>query len=62
VTRLVADDDERAEGEPPAAFDDLGDAVDVDDALFELLVINLIECHLHDLRVGAGAPNQTREP
>ena len=33
---LVADDDERREREPPAALDDLGDAVDLDDALLEL--------------------------
>ena len=30
---LVADDDERGEGEPAAALDDLGDAVDLDDPL-----------------------------
>jgi hypothetical protein len=29
----VTDDDERGEGEPPAALDDLGDAVDRDDLL-----------------------------
>ena len=33
---LVADDDERREREPPAALDDLGDAVDLDHALLEL--------------------------
>ena len=33
---LVADDDERGEREPPAALDDLGDAVDLDDPLLEL--------------------------
>src|SRR4029450_12573173 len=33
---LVADHDERGEREPPAALDDLGDAVDLDDALLEL--------------------------
>ena len=36
VTVLVADDDERREREAPAALDDLGDAVDVDDAVDEL--------------------------
>ena len=41
VTRLVADDDERAEAEAPPALDDLRDAVDVDDALLELLVVEL---------------------
>ena len=39
---LVADDDERAKLEAPAALDDLGDAVDVDDALLELLLVDLI--------------------
>ena len=33
---LVADDDERGEREPPAALDDLGDAVDLDHALLQL--------------------------
>ena len=35
VAGAVADDDDRAEAEAPAALDDLGDAVDLDDALFE---------------------------
>ncbi len=33
---FVADDDERGEREAPAALDDLGDAVDLDDALLEI--------------------------
>ena len=33
---FVADDDERREREAPAALDDLGDAVDLDDALLEV--------------------------
>ena len=33
---LVADDDERREREAAAALDDLGDAVDLDDALLEV--------------------------
>ena len=33
---LVADHHERGERKPPAALDDLGDAVDLDDALLEL--------------------------
>ena len=41
VTGFVTDDDERAEAEAPAALDDLGDAVDVDDALLELLFVDL---------------------
>ena len=45
VTRLVADDDERGEAEAPAALDDLGDAVDVDHALLELLFVDLLERH-----------------
>jgi len=36
VTVLVTDDDEGREREPTAAFDDLRDAVDVDDAVDEL--------------------------
>src|SRR6266581_4153100 len=35
VTGAVTDDDDRAEAEPPPALDDLGDAVDLDDALLE---------------------------
>jgi hypothetical protein len=41
VARTVANDDERAEAEAPAAFDDLGDAVDVHDALFEIGAVEL---------------------
>src|SRR5690606_37673874 len=37
VTLAVTDDDERAEAEAPAALDDLGDAVDVDHPLLEIL-------------------------
>ena len=33
---FVADHDQRGEGEAPAALDDLGDAVDLDDALLEV--------------------------
>ena len=33
---LVADDDQRGEREAPAALDDLGDAVDLDDAFLEV--------------------------
>ena len=33
---FVADDHERGEREAPAALDDLGDAVDLDDALLEV--------------------------
>ena len=33
---FVADDDQRREREAPAALDDLGDAVDLDDALLEV--------------------------
>jgi hypothetical protein len=33
---LVADHDQRGEREAPAALDDLGDPVDLDDALLEL--------------------------
>src|SRR5215210_4129733 len=32
---LVTDDDDRAEAEPPAALDDLGHSIDLDDALLE---------------------------
>ena len=35
---LVADDDERCEAEAPAALDDLGDAVDVDELVDEFAV------------------------
>ena len=33
---LVADNDQRGEREAPAALDDLGDAVDLDDAFLEV--------------------------
>jgi hypothetical protein len=42
VTAFVTHHDERGEREATAAFDDLRDAVDVDDALLELLVVNLL--------------------
>ena len=45
VTVLVADDDERREREPTAAFDDLRDAVDVDDAVDELADFFRIDQH-----------------
>ena len=35
---LVADDDERGKAEAPAALDDLGDAVDVDELVDEFAV------------------------
>jgi hypothetical protein len=35
---LVADDDQRREAEAPAALDDLGDAVDVDELVDKLAV------------------------
>jgi hypothetical protein len=37
VAVFVTHDDQGREGEPPAALDDLGDAVDIDNALFELV-------------------------
>ena len=45
VARAVADDDDRAEAEPPAALDDLGDAVDLDDALLERELVRVDPCH-----------------
>jgi hypothetical protein len=42
VARAVTDDDDRAEAEPPAALDDLGDSVDLDDALLERELIGSI--------------------
>ena len=36
LVHFVADDDERREGEAPAALDDLRHTVDLDDALLEL--------------------------
>ena len=45
VAALVADDDERREGEAAAALDDLGDAVDEDDAVDELADVFVIDCH-----------------
>ena len=45
VARAVTDDDDRAEAEAPAALDDLGDAVDLDDALFERQLVGVDACH-----------------
>src|SRR4029450_5914030 len=45
VTRAVAYHDDRAEAEPPAALDDLGDAVDLDDALLERELVGVDPCH-----------------
>ena len=42
---LVADDDERREREPPAALDDLRNAVDLDDPLLQLSRFGDIDCH-----------------
>ena len=42
---FVADHDERGEREPPAALDDLGDAVDLDDALLQLSRFLDVNCH-----------------
>src|SRR3954465_9737349 len=45
VTGAVTDDDDRAEAEPPAALDDLGDSVDLDDALLERELVGVDPCH-----------------
>src|SRR4029079_11316043 len=45
VTRAVPYDDDRAEAEPPAALDDLGDPVDLDDALLERELVSVDACH-----------------
>ena len=60
VPGLVAHDDERREREAPAALDDLGDAVDVDDALLELLLIQLIESHDSSLQLREGRLREVR--
>src|SRR5690606_38917381 len=41
----VADDHHRAEAEAPAALDDLGDAVDLDDLLFQVELGRIDPCH-----------------
>ena len=46
----VTDDDDRAEAEPPAALDDLGDPVDLDDALLERELIGVDACHVGSFR------------
>src|SRR6185437_8747779 len=53
---LVADDDERREREAASALDDLGDAVDLDDALLELARLCVIDCH-QKLRPPSRAPS-----
>src|SRR6185503_6575830 len=50
VAGAVTDDDHRAEAEPPAALDDLGDTVDLDDALFERELVVIDAWHVKLLR------------
>ena len=45
VAVAVTDDDDRAEAEAAAALDDLGDAVDLDDALLERELVGVDACH-----------------
>ena len=45
MARAVTDDDDRAEAEPPAALDDLGDSIDLDDALLERKLVRVDPCH-----------------
>ena len=45
VAGAVADDDDRAEAEATPALDDLGDAVDLDDALFERQLVRIDPGH-----------------
>src|SRR5690606_9597357 len=53
VAFFVTDHDERGEAEPATAFDHLGHPVDVDDSLFELVVVEAFKCHVASLRTGA---------
>ena len=46
VAGAVADDDDRAEAEPPPALDDLRDTVDLDDALFERQLVGVDPRHV----------------
>src|SRR5262245_20385144 len=50
VALAVTDDDDRAEAEPPAALDDLGDPVDLDDALLERELVGIDACHVGSFR------------
>src|SRR4029453_3398228 len=50
VASSVADAHDRAEAEAPAAFDDLRDAVDLDDALLECQLVGIDACHVGSLR------------
>ena len=50
VAGAVADDDDRAEAEAPAALDDLRDAVDLDDALLERELVGVNSWHVSLLR------------
>src|SRR5579884_1575861 len=59
---LVADDDERREREPPAALDDLGDAVDLDHALLELAGLLVIDSHLEAQTSLARAVGERLDP
>jgi hypothetical protein len=53
---LVADDDQCGEREPPSTLDDLGDAVDLDHALFELAALLALDhLALDGCELGPGA-------
>src|SRR6185503_11597509 len=54
VAGAVADDDNRAEAEPPAALDDLGDAVDLDDAFLEGELVGVNTWHGRSSEIQAG--------
>ena len=59
--RAVTDDDDRAEAEPPAALDDLGDAVDLDDALLERELVGVDSCHVGSSEIQAGFAGRVGE-
>src|SRR5581483_3667922 len=54
---LVPDDDERREGEAPAALDDLRDPVDLDDALLELACLGVLDATHQKLSPPSRAPS-----
>src|SRR4029079_3496484 len=55
---LVTDHDQRGEGEPPAAFDHLGNAVDLDHPLLELASLLAGEHFTLDTRQNVNPPSR----
>ncbi len=62
MTGFITHDDERRKAEAAAAFDHLGDAVDVDDALLQALFVNRIIQRHNVYLAGSLKPRQKSRP